>query len=121
MNLVRKTVVERGLPQPDIPEPEPFTAEAAEEVNLDGFGGVIFAGGFRPNFDVWVRCPGAFDEFGFPMQEDGASTTVDGLYFVGLHFMRKRKSATFVGVGEDADIVARSIAATPEDPAASRP
>ena len=114
MNLVRKTVVERGLPQPDIPEPEPFTAEAAEEVNLDGFGGVIFAGGFRPNFDVWVRCPGAFDEFGFPIQEDGASTTVDGLYFVGLHFMRKRKSATFVGVGEDADIVARLIASTPE-------
>lgn len=113
MNLVRKTVVERGLPQPEIPEPEPFIAEALEEVNLDGFGGVIFAGGFRPGFHEWVRCSGAFDEFGFPIQEDGANTVVDGLYFVGVHFMRKRKSATFVGVGEDADIVARSIAAIP--------
>ena len=57
--------------------------------------------------------PGAFDEFGFPIQEDGASTVVDGLYFVGVHFMRTRKSATFFGVGEDAAIVARSIAVTP--------
>jgi putative flavoprotein involved in K+ transport len=112
MNLVRKTVAERGLPPPDIPEPEPFTAETVEEVNLDGFGGVIFAGGFRPNFDVWVQCRGAFDEFGFPIQKDGASTVFEGLYYVGVHFMRKRKSATFVGVGEDADIVARSISAT---------
>jgi putative flavoprotein involved in K+ transport len=112
MNLVRKTAAERGLPQPDIPEPEPFTTEAAEEVNLDGFGALIFAGGFRPNFESWVRCAGAFDEFGFPIQKDGASTVVGGLYFVGVHFMRTRKSATFLGVGEDAAIVARSIAAT---------
>jgi putative flavoprotein involved in K+ transport len=83
------------------------------------FGAVIFAGGFRPNFDLWVpvRCPGAFDEFGFPIQEDGASTVFGGLYFVGVHFMRTRKSATFVGVGEDAAIVARSIAAKREQPA----
>ncbi len=113
MNLIRKTVAERGLPEPDIPEQEPFRAEAPEEIDLDGFGAVIFAGGFRPDFESWVNCPGVCDEFGFPIQEDGASTLVDGLYFVGLHFMRTRKSATFVGVGEDAAIVARSIAATP--------
>ena len=117
MNLVRKTVAERGLPQPDIPEPEPFTAETVEEVNLDGFGAVLFAGGFRPSFDTWVRCPGVVDEFGFPIQEDGASTVVHGLYFAGVHFMRTRKSATFVGIGEDAAIVAGSIAATREQSA----
>lgn len=114
MNLVRKTVAERGLPQPDIPEPEPFTAETVEEVNLDGFGAVLFAGGFRPSFDTWVHCPGVVDEFGFPIQEDGASTVVHGLYFAGVHFMRTRKSATFVGIGEDAAIVAGSVAATRE-------
>jgi putative flavoprotein involved in K+ transport len=32
-----------------------------------------------------------------------------GLFFVGVHFLRKRKSATFYGVGEDAAIVARAI------------
>jgi putative flavoprotein involved in K+ transport len=117
MNLVRKTVAERGLPQPDIPEPEPFTAETVEEVNLDGFGAVLFAGGFRPSFDTWVRCPGVVDEFGFPIQEDGASTVVHGLYFAGVHFMRTRKSATFFGVGEDAALVASSIAAASDRPA----
>jgi hypothetical protein len=43
-------------------------------------------------------------------QVDGASTVVDGLFFVGSHFLRKRKSSTLLGVGEDAAIVAQSIA-----------
>ena len=46
---------------------------------------------------------------GFPIQVDGASTVVDGLYFVGVHWLRKRKSALLLGVGEDAAIVARAI------------
>ncbi len=36
----------------------------------------------------------------------------DGLYFIGVHYLRKRKSALLVGVGEDATIVAGKIAAT---------
>ena len=59
----------------------------------------------------WVQFPGAFDEFGFPIQRDGASTLVAGLYFIGVHFLRKRKSSLLIGVGEDAAIVARQIAA----------
>jgi putative flavoprotein involved in K+ transport len=58
-----------------------------------------------------VHCPGAFDELGFPVHRDGASTAVPGLYFVGVHFLRKRKSSLLIGVGEDAAIVARQIAA----------
>jgi putative flavoprotein involved in K+ transport len=34
---------------------------------------------------------------------------VPGLYFVGVHFLRKRKSSSLVGVGEDAGIVAGRI------------
>ena len=34
-----------------------------------------------------------------------------GLFFVGVHFLRKRKSSLLFGVGEDAAIVARQIAA----------
>ena len=55
--------------------------------------------------------PGAFDEFGFPIQHDAASTLIAGLYFIGVHFMRKRKSSLLIGVGEDAAIVARQITA----------
>ena len=35
-----------------------------------------------------------------------------GLYFVGVHFLRTRKSSLMWGVGEDAAIVARHVAAS---------
>jgi putative flavoprotein involved in K+ transport len=47
---------------------------------------------------------------GFPLTDDGASTVVPGLFFCGVHFLRKRKSSVLFGVGEDAAIVARSVA-----------
>ena len=48
---------------------------------------------------------------GFPIQLDGASTVVGGLFFVGGHFLRTRKSSNLLGVGEDARIVTRTIKA----------
>ena len=111
MDLVRKLIAERGLPLPEIPQPEPFNADAPEDLNLNGFGAVVFTGGFRPDYESWVRFPGAFDELGFPVHEEGASTVVPELYFVGVHFLRKRKSSLLNGVGEDAAIVAGQIAA----------
>jgi cation diffusion facilitator CzcD-associated flavoprotein CzcO len=118
MDLVRDLVNERGMPMPEIPEPEPFNADAPEELDLSGFGAAVFTGGFRPDYERWVRFPGAFDELGFPVNEEGASTVVPGLYFVGVHFLRKRKSALLNGVGEDAAIVARQIVARRVQPAA---
>jgi putative flavoprotein involved in K+ transport len=107
----RRLAAERGLPWPEIPEPEPFDPEAPPRLSLRELGAVIFAGGFRPDYGSWVRCPGAFDELGFPIHRDGASTAVPGLYFAGVHFLRKRKSSLLIGVGEDAELVARQIAA----------
>jgi putative flavoprotein involved in K+ transport len=111
MGLVRRLVAERGLPEPEIPEPEPFGDGAPEQLDLRGLGAVVFTTGFRPDFASWVDCPGAFDALGFPVHVDGASTAAEGLYFAGTHFLRKRKSSLLVGVGEDATIVARAIAA----------
>jgi hypothetical protein len=54
---------------------------------------------------------GAFDDLGFPIQQDGSSTVVHGLHFMGVHFQRKRKSATFLGVAEDAAVLAERIVA----------
>ncbi len=48
---------------------------------------------------------------GFPIQQDGSSTVVRGLHFMGVHFQRKRKSATLLGVGEDATVLAGTISA----------
>ena len=110
MDLVRKLVAERGLPEPELPDPEPFRAEPPEAAGPGRLRRVVFAGGFRPGYETWVRIPGAFDELGFPVHSEGASTAAPGLYFVGVHFLRKRKSSLLVGVGEDAAIVARQIA-----------
>jgi putative flavoprotein involved in K+ transport len=107
----------KGLLPPEMPEPPPFTAETPGSLKMDGFGAVIFTSGFRPDYRSWVDFPEAFDDLGFPIQEDGASTVVDGLYFVGVHFLRKRKSSILLGVGEDARIVAQQVEARRARPA----
>ena len=81
------------------------------EVDLTRFGAVLFTGGFRPDFRSRLPWTDAFDDQRFPIQQEGASAVVDGLYFLGSHFLRKRKSALLVGVGEEAQIVARVVAA----------
>jgi putative flavoprotein involved in K+ transport len=111
MGLLLRAADERGLPRPEVADPGPFDGAAPERVSLDEFGAVVFAGGFRPDFRSWLPWADAFDELGFPIQLDGASTLVEGLFFVGTHFLRTRKSSTLLGVGEDAAIVARAIAA----------
>jgi len=110
MDLVRELVAARGLDDPGIEAPEPFEGDAPEELALADFGAVVFAGGFRPDYTSWLPWSEAFDELGFPLHADGASTVVPGLYFVGVHFLRKRKSSLLYGVGEDAALVADAIA-----------
>jgi putative flavoprotein involved in K+ transport len=111
--LAHELAGERGLEPPVMPDPEPFDGRAPERLDLTGVGAVVFAGGFRPDYGSWLPWPEAFDELGFPRQRDGASTVVPGLYFVGVHFLRKRKSSLLIGVGEDAAIVAGTIAGGP--------
>lgn len=111
MALVLRHAAANGLATDGIRDPEPFDATAPDRVSLDGFGAVLFAGGFRPDYRAWLPWPDAFDTYGFPIQQDGASTVVDGLYFIGVHFLRKRWSSLLYGVGEDAAIVARNIGA----------
>jgi putative flavoprotein involved in K+ transport len=99
-----------GLPWEDLDPRQPVDAEPLERLPLSGLGAVLFTSGFRPDYASWVDFPGAFDDLGFPVHRDGASTAVPGLYFAGVHFLRKRKSSLLIGVGEDAAIVARQIA-----------
>ncbi|TMJ08206.1 MAG: hypothetical protein E6H02_10305 [Bacillati bacterium ANGP1] len=78
-------------------------------LGLAGFGAVVFTSGFRPDYTRWVRFPSAFDDVGFPIQTDGSSTVIQGVHFMGVHFQRKRRSATFLGVAEDAVVLAERI------------
>jgi putative flavoprotein involved in K+ transport len=93
-------------PDYDIPPPLRIKTRLELDVERDGIGTVIWTTGYRPEYG-WVKVP-VFDELGFPVQVDGR-TSVPGLYFVGVHWMRKFKSPILLGVGEDAEIVARQI------------
>jgi len=109
--LIRKSCAARGVKPPEMPPPVPFRADPVERVELRGFGAVIFTSGFRPDYTRWVKFPSAFDDLGFPIQKDGSSPIIPGLHFMGVHFQRKRKSATFLGVAEDAVVLAERILA----------
>jgi putative flavoprotein involved in K+ transport len=108
--LLRTSCEARGLPGPELGDLEPFNAEPPDQMELDRFGAVIFTAGFRPDYASWIKVLGCFDELGFPIQVNGASSAVPGLYFLGTHFLRTRKSSLLGGVGEDAAIVADAIA-----------
>jgi len=107
--LIRESCAARGAKPPEMPPPPPFRASPAERLELGGFGAVVFTSGFRPDYTRWVRFPSAFDDLGFPIQKDGSSTMIQGLHFMGVHFQRKRRSATFLGVAEDAVVLAERI------------
>jgi putative flavoprotein involved in K+ transport len=108
-NLLREQLPGKGFAVPEMPEPPPFRADPPCELDLGDVGVAIFTSGFRPDYSRWVRFP-AFDELGFPLTEDGGSTVVPGLFFCGVHFLRTRRSALLFGVGNDATLVARSVA-----------
>jgi len=101
-----------GEEAPELPDPEPFVADPPLETDLRGFGAVIFTTGFRPDYTGWIRYP-VFDAWGFPITEDDLRTAVPGLYFCGVHFLRSRRSALLWGVGDDAGILAETIAREP--------
>ena len=95
--LVRRRAREReaGRPRGAV-DPGPLDATPGG-VDLDRIGAVVIAGGYRPDYAHWVHVPGAFDPLGFPVHDEGASARRAGLYFVGVHFLRKRKSALLWG------------------------
>jgi putative flavoprotein involved in K+ transport len=95
----------------DIPKPARFVDRSTRSVDAAGFGTVIYAGGFRPDFASLLDVAGTCDHHGFPIHDDGQSAVLPGLFYVGVHFLRKRKSSIFYGVGEDAAVVAAQIAA----------
>ncbi len=95
---------ERGV-KPNVPSP-------VSRVNLKnaGINAIVWASGFRCNFD-WVKLP-IFDEDGEPVHRRGV-TQFPGIYFLGLRWLYKRKSAFLLRASgaEDAAYLAEQIAA----------
>jgi putative flavoprotein involved in K+ transport len=111
MGLMERFAADQGLDLPPRHEPEPIVDHGPEWLDPSDYGAVIIAGGFRPGYSSWAPWPEAFDDLGFPLQREGVSTVVRGLFFVGVHFQRTRKSSLLFGVGEDATIVSRHVGA----------
>lgn len=78
------------------------------DVKANNITTVIWGTGYSCDFG-WVRLP-VFDNLGQPIQERGV-TAAPGLYFLGLNWMHKMKSALLLGVGEDAAYLAEHIVA----------
>ena len=78
-----------------------------------GISSIIWANGFRYDFN-WIDLPifanGTMSSGRVPEHKRG-TTKVPGVYFLGLPWLYKRKSAFLHGVGEDAEYLAEQIAA----------
>jgi putative flavoprotein involved in K+ transport len=69
---------------------------------------VIYATGYHYNLD-YLSDLGAINQEGKPMQIAGVSTSVPGLYYIGLEGQRSFSSATLRGVGPDAQFIVQKI------------
>ena len=105
-NLMRD---ELGSDAPEMPDPEPFVCDPPDGLDLGGLAAVLFTSGYRPDYASWVEFP-IFDDLGFPVVDEALRTAVPGLFFCGVHVLRTRRSALLFGVGQDAAIVAESLA-----------
>lgn len=82
---------------PSRPEPTRI-ATPPTEISLASFSTVIWATGYRPRYP-WLDAA-MFDRRG-RLRHDGGIGAIPGLYFLGLPFMRRRKSSFIDGVGPD--------------------
>lgn len=87
-----------------------FDSEIIKELDLraSGITSIVWATGYK--FDYSLAKFPILDDDGYPVQSRGVSD-VPGLYFVGMHFMHKRKSGLPWGIADDAEYIAEHIAA----------
>ena len=77
------------------------------DLKASGISTVIWATGYSFDFSL-VKLP-LLDTDGYPTQKRGV-TAYEGLYFLGMPWLHKRKSGILFGVGDDAAYLAERIA-----------
>lgn len=97
-------------PSPGHPDPpEVADPPAALDLEREGVGAVVWATGFAPAFADWIGLP-VLDDDGHPVHERGV-TAVPGMFFLGLHWLHRLRSAFIRGAQEDALYLAERIVA----------
>jgi len=96
--------------------PEPFeptwpsvvdVTDTTVDLHASGIASVVWASGFCRRYP-WLRVP-VLDERG-EIRHRAGITPAPGLFVLGMHFQRSRKSAFIDGVGGDAAFLADRIA-----------
>jgi putative flavoprotein involved in K+ transport len=78
------------------------------DLRTEDISAVIWATGYGLDFG-WIEIP-VLDKRGEPVHRRGIAE-VPGLYFLGLQWLSRLKSAFLSGVGDDAAVLADHIAA----------
>ena len=105
-------------PADDPADAETFRGPAELDLADRGVNAVVFSTGFGTDYS-WLRVP-VFGPDGSIAHREGR-TAVDGVYFVGLLWMRVRRSAIIAGAMDDSAHVAAQIAARRDSARAASP
>ena len=108
--LIDGHIADKGLdvPSGEPPREPPVRRPAPELLDLRDarVSTILWSNGYRPDHR-WIEGL-RVDDQGWPVQQRGISE-IPGLYFVGLHWLHKRKSSLLFGVGDDAEHVVSHI------------
>jgi putative flavoprotein involved in K+ transport len=109
--MIDQYIEKNGINAPGEVLPEYQDGYGIEEITeLDlraaGINTIIWAVGYNFDYSL-VKLP-VTDADGYPIHQRGV-TQFPGLYFIGLSWLHKHKSALLLGVGEDADYIASYI------------
>ena len=107
----RDTPPRRASPGRTSTRPQPIDADPLERIPLERARRGAVHLRVPARLRLMGRLPRRLRRSRLPRRTGTArAPAVPGLYFAGVHFLRKRKSSLLIGVGEDAAIVARQIA-----------
>ena len=120
-DYIARSGIDAPASDPD-PADEPTDADsfhAPAELDLAdrGVRAVVFSTGFGTDYS-WLRVP-VLRRDGSIAHRDGR-TAVDGVWFVGLLWMRMRRSAIIAGAMDDSAHVAAQVAARRDEAHAAR-
>ena len=92
----------------DIPDPDATWVSNTSSINFreNNIRSIIWTTGFGKDFS-YVDLP-VFDKQGNPQHSEGVSS-VEGLYFLGLSWLRMRKSGVIYGISEDAEYIGHKV------------